>query len=183
MKREMLLVPYDGGWAEQFEEIKAELTAIFGELAVDIQHFGSTAVKGMRAKPIIDVMVIVNDISAVDTLNERMKTAEYVAKGENGIEGRRYFQKFAADGVNHTQHIHCYEKDNPHAADELMFRDYLSENKEAFDAYLKVKTEAAEKFRFSPSEYTDYKTACIKEIMEKAKQFFSNKTKKRSDNA
>jgi GrpB-like predicted nucleotidyltransferase (UPF0157 family) len=172
MKREMKLAPYNEHWSEQFEEIKTELTAIFGDLALDIRHFGSTSIKGMSAKPIIDVMVIVRYISGIDALNERMQAAGYVAKGENGIKGRRYFQKFTVDGVNHAQHIHCYEKDNPHAADELMFRDYLSENQEAFDAYLKVKTEAAEKYRFSPVEYTDYKSACVREIMEKARQYY-----------
>lgn len=172
MKREMKLVPYDENWVEQFEEIKAVLMAVFGDLAVDIRHFGSTSIKGMSAKPIIDVMVIVGDITQVDTLNEQMKAAGYVPKGENGIEGRRYFQKFAEDGVNHAQHIHCYEKDNQHVVDELMFREFLSIDKEAFDFYLETKMEGAKKFRFSPTEYTDYKAACVKEIMEKARRYY-----------
>jgi len=173
MKREMKIVPYDENWINQFTEIKAKLVKIFGDLATDIQHFGSTSIKGMSAKPIIDVMVIVNNITGVDAFNEKMIEAGYVPKGENGVDGRRYFQMFSDDGINHTQHIHCYEKKNQQAMDELMFRDYLRIDKEAFDAYLAVKMEASQKFRFSSVEYTVYKTACINEIMRKAKNYYA----------
>ncbi len=173
MKREMKIVPYDENWINKFNEIKKKLVLIFGDLAKDIQHFGSTSIKGMSAKPIIDVMVIVSNITKVDLLNERMKEAGYVPKGENGVDGRRYFQMFSDDGINHTQHIHCYEKKNQQAADELMFRDYLRIDKEAFDAYLMVKMEASQKFRFSSAEYTDYKTGCVNEIMRRAKQYYA----------
>lgn len=173
MPREMILLPYDTEWINRFKNIKKELSAIFGDLAADIQHFGSTAVIGMSAKPIIDVMVIVTDIQKVDNLNSEMQRAGYVSKGENGISGRRYFQKFHIDAVNHTQHIHCYEKNNQAAINELMFRDYLNINKEAFTAYLNVKMEASKKYRYSPQEYTEFKTNCVNEIMKQAKQYFA----------
>lgn len=172
IKREMNIVVFDENWAAEFEKIKGKLSLIFGDLAESINHFGSTSIKGMSAKPIIDVMVIVSDIQKVDELNEKMQEAGYVAKGENGIAGRRYFQMYAGDGVNHTQHIHCYEKDNPHAVDELMFRDFLRADKKSFDLYLKTKIEGAQKFRFSPLEYTEHKTATINEIMEKARRYY-----------
>ena len=173
MPREMILCPYDPQWPERFEQIKEELLMIFGDLALDIQHFGSTAIVGMDAKPIIDVMVIVSDIAKVDDVNPQMEQAGYRPKGENGMPGRRYFQKFHSDGVNHTRHIHCYERDNPAAIDELMFRDYLHIDAEAFEAYRSVKREASARFRHSPVEYTDFKTDCITGIMKKAKEYYA----------
>ena len=173
MPREMILLPYDPMWPEKFERIRANLLMIFGDLAIDIQHFGSTSIAGMDAKPIIDVMVIVRAIAKVDELNPQMERAGYRPKGENGMPGRRYFQKLHSDGVNHTQHIHCYEKDNPAAIDELMFRDYLRIDPDAFDAYRNVKREASEKYRYSPAAYTDFKTDCVNAIMEKAKKYFA----------
>jgi len=173
MKREMLIVTYDNNWINQFEKIKIELSLIFGNLATDIQHFGSTSIIGMSAKPIIDVMVIVKDVTKVDELVERMKEAGYIPKGEHGISGRRFFKMLADDGVNHTQHIHCYEKDNQHVVDELMFRDYLKIDKESFVCYKTIKMEASQKFRFSPLEYTEYKTNCVNDIMKKAKLHFA----------
>jgi len=174
MKREMKIVRYDENWTNQFNEIKAKLLLIFGDLATDIQHFGSTSIKGMSAKPIIDVMVIVSNIKEVDALNEKMIEAGYIPKGENGIDGRRYFQMLSDDGINHTQHIHCYEKENQQVADELMFRDFLRIDKDAFDAYLAIKIEASQKYRYLPSEYTEYKTDCINKIMKRAKLYYMN---------
>ncbi len=173
MKREMKIVPYNSEWNEQYREIQTFLSKIFKDIVVDIQHFGSTAVEGMPAKPIIDVMVIVTDISKVDAYNAKMIEAGYVPRGENGIVGRRYFQKFATDGINHLEHIHCYESNNPHASDELMFRDYLKINQEAFEKYKTIKLESSEKYRFSPAEYTEYKSQCVNEILEEAKIYYN----------
>ena len=170
MKREMLIVPYNYRWNERYNEIKDFLYTVFEEIVVDIQHFGSTAIEGMPSKPIIDVLVIVSDISKVDNYNEKMINAGYVARGENGISGRRYFQKLASDGVNHLEHIHIYELDNPHVKDELMFRDYLIMNREAFEKYKKAKLELSDKYRFSPSEYTENKSKCVNEILVKARE-------------
>lgn len=69
MQREMILLPYDPEWVKRFKNVKQELSVIFGNLAIDIQHFGSTAIVGMSAKSIIDVMVIVSNILKVDSLN------------------------------------------------------------------------------------------------------------------
>lgn len=173
MKREMIVVPYNNEWNERYKEIHSVLATILSEIVLDIQHFGSTAINGMPSKPIIDVMVIVTDITKVDKYNADMITAGYVPKGENGIIGRRYFQKFASDGINHIEHIHCYESNNPHAVDELMFRDYLRINKEAFELYKQVKIEAAEKYRYSPGEYTDYKAQCVNAILENARKYYN----------
>lgn len=114
MPRDMRVIPYDGQWPIQFEVVKAALSAIFGDPAVDIQHVGFTSIVGMWAKPILDIIVLVTDITAVDGLVDRMEKAGYIFRGgERGMPGRRYFVKLADDGVNHTQHIHCYEKENP----------------------------------------------------------------------
>ena len=173
MKREMIVIPYNCDWNKQYEEIRLLLSRIFESIAVDIQHFGSTAVEGMYAKPIIDVMVIVKDILRVDEYNAKMIDAGYVPKGENGITGRRYFQKLACDGINHTEHIHCYERNNPHVIDELMFRDYLKVNREAFEKYKKIKIEASEKYKHSPVEYTEYKSQCVNEILRQARIYYN----------
>ena len=170
MAREMRVVPYDEHWPAQFQEIRDELAGIFGSLAVAIHHIGSTAVPGMRAKPIIDVLIVVSSVDAVDALNGPMLAAGYLPRGENGIPGRRYFVKLAEDGENHLRHIHCYAPDHPHIATELLFRDTLRADDAAFRDYERVKTEAAEKFRFSPGDYEAYKTLCVENILRNARQ-------------
>ena len=175
MAREIKVLPYNENWVEDYKQIKRLLLDIFGDLVIDIQHFGSTSIKGMSAKPIIDVMIIVNNIQKVDELNYRMIEVGYKPRGENGMPGRRYFQYFHEDGVNHTQHIHVYEKNNSAVIDQLMFRDYLRIDKDAFEQYQQIKINSAELFRHSPSEYTDSKTNCINEIMNKAKNYYKSR--------
>ena len=169
MAREMRVVPYDPRWPEQFAAIRDELSDLFGPLATAIHHIGSTAVPGMRAKPIIDVLVVVSDIEAIDALDGPMRAAGYIPRGENGIPGRRYFVMLAGDGENHLRHIHCYGPNNPHVATELLFRDILRTDRNAFRQYERVKMEAAETFRFSPGEYEAYKAACVEDILRKAR--------------
>jgi GrpB-like predicted nucleotidyltransferase (UPF0157 family) len=175
MAREIIILPYNENWTEHYNQIKNQLINIFGDLVIDIQHIGSTSIRGMSAKPIIDVMIIVNDIQEVDNLSYKMIDVGYKARGENGIPGRRYFQYFHEDDVNHTQHIHIYEKNNAAVIDQLMFRDYLRIDKDAFEQYQQAKIDLAELFRHSPSEYTNAKNNCINEILNKAKSHYKTK--------
>ncbi|BCN32903.1 GrpB family protein [Anaeromicropila herbilytica] len=173
MPRKMLVVPYDNSWDEMYEKEKVLLSSILGNLIIDIQHFGSTAVKGLSAKPIIDIMIVVNDIMQIDVFNSILKQYGYNARGENGIVGRRYFVKLNQDNIDvHTHHLHIYQKGNSHISDELMFRDYLRINNEALKEYERIKKDASVKFRYSPSEYVEAKTDCVTHIMVKAKDYF-----------
>jgi GrpB-like predicted nucleotidyltransferase (UPF0157 family) len=175
MPREMLVVPYNDLWDKMYEKEKILLLSIFGNLIIDIQHFGSTAVKGLCAKPIIDIMIVVNDILQIDVFDSILKQYGYNARGENEIIGRRYFVKSYPDNIDvHTHHLHIYQKGNLHISDELMFRDYLRINNEALKEYERVKKEASIKFRYSPSEYVEAKTHCVTHIMDKAKDYFAN---------
>lgn len=176
MAREMVVVPYDDMWLEIYEKEKDILLDIFGDIIVDIQHFGSTSIKGLSAKPIIDIMIVVDDITQIDNYNHFMENYGYRVRGENGIKGRRYFVKLSSDNSgNHTHHIHIYQKGNPHVSDELMFRDYLRIDNEAFKEYERIKMEASLKFRFSPRKYVDAKYDCIMSIMDKANLYYKNK--------
>lgn len=175
MAREMVVVPYDKTWPEIYEKEKSILLNIFGDIILDIQHFGSTSIEGISAKPIIDIMVVVDDISKVDAYNSLMETSGYSVRGENGIAERRYFVKLNPDqSGNHTHHIHVYQEGNQHVGDELMFRDFLRINNEAFEEYEKVKVEAAIKFRHNPWEYVDAKYECVMGIMERAKRYYAS---------
>ena len=171
-QREMIVVPYDPCWKAQFETIKKHLEKIFRDKNIEIKHFGSTSIEGMSAKPIIDIMILVDDISLIDEYSDELTSQGYHAKGENGIDGRRYFIKYAPNGVDHTEHIHCYNRTNPHVKNELMFCEYLKDNKEAFEEYQAVKLEAMEKYRYSPDKYCEHKSACIDKLLEQAKKHY-----------
>ena len=169
MSREMLVVPYNEVWADLYNAEKEILASVFKERILDIQHFGSTAIKGMSAKPIIDIMIVVDDIDQIDRYDELMERKGYSARGENGIVGRRYYVKLDPDNSgNHTHHIHIYQKGNSHISEELMFRDYLRQDRQSFKEYEQIKLEASLKYRHSPKDYVEAKSDCIMRIMDKS---------------
>lgn len=103
--RKVEVHPYNKKWVKKFEEEKDKLKLIFGTDIIKIYHIGSTAVEWLKAKPIIDIMPVVRDITTIDNYNKEMGRLGYIPKGENGIPGRRYFQK---GGDNRTHHVHMY---------------------------------------------------------------------------
>jgi GrpB-like predicted nucleotidyltransferase (UPF0157 family) len=176
MPREMVVVPYDPDWVEAYRQEKEILTGIFQDSILEIHHFGSTSIPGICAKPIIDVMIVVADIAAVDELNSRMEDAGYSVRGENGIPERRYFVKLKHDGSgNHTHHIHVYQQGNRHIEDELVFPRYLRVNVEARLEYERVKLEASKRHRHSPMSYVEAKYECVMKLTAEAKAYFGTR--------
>lgn len=96
------VVAYDAKWPQLFEEKAKLIKSALGENCIAIHHIGSTAVLGLSAKPIIDILPVVKNILQVDQANFAMEQLGYTAKGEYGIPFRRYFQKGIAIG-----HIMC----------------------------------------------------------------------------
>ncbi len=175
MAREMNVVPYDAHWPLLYENEKNTLKKALDPIVLAIHHFGSTSVVGMAAKPIIDAIVVVDRIESIDTFNEAMANAGYIPRGEQGIAGRRYFVRLKEDGENHAAHVHIYEKENPHIADELMFRDFLRIDRASFLQSEEIKRQASEKYRFSPGGYEDAKHDCVMEIMDRAREYYRAK--------
>ena len=104
MVRRIEVVPYDPDWPNLFK-IEADRTiAVFGPEVMAIHHVGSTAIPNICAKPIIDVLVEVQDIEKIDDFNEEMVRQGHRPQGEFGIPGRRFFIK--GDDATRTHHIH-----------------------------------------------------------------------------
>lgn len=174
--RRMDVVPYDENWTLLFEQEKEILQNIFGDKIIQIEHFGSTSVKGLSAKPIIDIMPLVQNIDEVDKFNEKMRQAGYDVRGEKGMPGRRYFVRFNSDNSgNHTHHIHFYQPDNQAAIDFLLFRDYIRVDEKARQEYGDLKLYLSKKFYKEPLAYTEGKTELVSKIMDKAKKYFEIK--------
>lgn len=87
--REIVVVPYDEKWPEMFEAERFLIQALLGDVAKNVHHIGSTSVPGLSAKPVIDMLLEVSDINQLDKCTPLMVNAGYVARGENGIAGRR----------------------------------------------------------------------------------------------
>ena len=162
--REVRVVPYDPAWPQQFREEAGRLQAVFGRELIYIHHIGSTAVPGLAAKPIIDILPVVRSIDAIDSLNEAMVELGYEPMGEHGLPGRRYFHRlYCHEGVEcHTYHVHVYESGSPMIDRHLAFRDYLRAYPDVASRYAALKQKLAHLFPYDIDSYLDGKNAFVK---------------------
>ena len=164
-KRIVEVVPYDAAWPELFLEEKKRIERIFKDEVLEIHHIGSTAIPGMCAKPTIDILVVVRKIEKVDDFNGPMAGIGYVAKGEYGIPGRRYFYK---GEVRRTHHLHIFQQGSHEIDRHLRFRDFMISHSREASEYARLKRELASRFSTDIDSYCDGKDAFIKGIDAKA---------------
>lgn len=134
---------HNENWARKFEEEAVALRRIFGDNVVRFEHFGSTRVPGLPAKPVIDMMCIVHSLAAIDACNDQMTALGYDVAGEWGIPGRRLFRK---GGDDRTHHIHVYEVGNRQIHRHLVVRDYLRTHPDEVEQYRRFKEALAQQW-------------------------------------
>lgn len=148
--RKVIVLPHDNEWTVLFAEEADKLKSILGEQVDSVHHFGSTSVPGLAAKPIIDILLVVEDITFVDNYNDGLQVIGYTGKGENGIAGRRYFQK---GGDDRTHHLHIYQIGSPEIHRHLVFRDYLRSHPFAVKEYGELKKQLGQQFPYDIDSY------------------------------
>lgn len=120
-----IIRPYDRGWNDAFKAQATVLEACLGESLAALHHIGSTAIPGIMAKPIIDILVEAKSLAAIDARTHAMRDAGYEARGEYGVPERRYFSKPAQSAGALGFHVHGFGQGAPEALRHLRFRDYL----------------------------------------------------------
>ena len=163
------LSPYQTMWAQLFEEEKQRLEEVIGENVLDIQHIGSTAVPGLKAKPILDLGIAVENFEEAFALISPVEQLGYTFRGENGIPRRHYFAKGPPD--KRTHHIHMFEEINAEWGAHLLFRDYLRTHPESVTAYQTLKEDLAERYPQNREAYTDGKHEFIQRLLREARAF------------
>ncbi|GGB54163.1 hypothetical protein GCM10011316_27750 [Roseibium aquae] len=138
MKETVELTEYSREWAQQFEEEAVRVAGVLGGNLTSLHHIGSTAVPGLLAKPIIDLLAEVVSLEACDAATAGMQLLGYEAMGTFGIAERRYFRKFNAER-RRTHHLHVFVAGSDHAIRHLAFRDYLIAHPEKAAEYVALK--------------------------------------------
>ena len=161
--RNIVVVPYDENWKQCFEKIAEEVSMALGELALSIEHVGSTSVPGLAAKPIIDIDVVIEDESKLHAVINALAKIGYNHEGNFGIPGR---EAFGYEGKTHLMEHHLYvcPKDSPELRRHLSFRDYLRKHPEAVQEYSRIKEEAARLFPHDIDGYINHKGTLIEKI-------------------
>lgn len=133
---------------------------------VNCFHIGSTSVPGLKAKPIIDILLVVHNIAGLDHYSAQFETLGYEVMGEFGIIGRRYFRK---GGDDRTHQIHAFQYDNVYEIERhLSFRNYLCQHPNIVQQYGDLKSELAIKFPNDIERYGDGKDEFVKQIEKQA---------------
>ena len=150
----IVIVEYDAAWPDEFERLRARAGAALGEKALAIEHIGSTSVPGLAAKPIVDLVVVV-DSDDVDAAIERLSGLGYVHRGNLGVAGREAFDVPAGERVHH---LYVSPLDSEELRAQLTFRDRLRTDPELAARYETLKRALAVTFRNDRPGYTDAKT-------------------------
>lgn len=161
---------HDPKWQEAFEAESKHVVDALGKNVVDIHHIGNTAIPGIYAKPVIDLLVEVKDIIKVDEQSSAMTLLAYEVMGEFGIPDRRYFRKDNQEGAR-THHIHAFEVGSEQVERHLAFRDYMIAHPENAQRYSELKRKLAREHPTNIDRYMDGKDEFIKEMDKKAAQW------------
>jgi len=158
-----VVLPYDEQWPLDFARIRDELRQALGELALAIEHVGSTSVPGLSAKPIIDIDVVIRDDSLLKAAVSALEKAGYRHEGDLGIPGR---EAFRYEGKDHLRRHHLYvcPRDSRELKRHIAFRDYLRAHPEAVRAYSRVKEEGAALYPQDIEGYIAHKSPFIEDI-------------------
>ncbi|WP_127581929.1 GrpB family protein [Paenibacillus koleovorans] len=167
---EISISEYQVEWPQSYlAEVRLLSNVLQLDRIIDIQHFGSTSVPGLAAKPIIDIMIgfrsmedAIASIPAVESLGY-----EYV-ESLSVPGGRLFLQRNPR-----TRHVHLVEYGTEHWLKPLLLRDYMRLHKEAREQYVELKKRNADQFKHDRAGYTKAKTAFVSGIVDKARQLYT----------
>lgn len=161
-------MPYDPAWPQRFADEARRLRQALGTALLGLEHIGSTAVPGLEAKPIIDILAATDPDADFDTIRRSLDTVGYLYTPKSSAPAR-IFRKGPADMDRlRTHHLHLTEPGGPYWRRILAFRDHLRRHPDDAAAYAELKGELAERFTDDRRSYVAGKHAFVTAIEYKA---------------
>ena len=154
------IVEYNPNWPALYEQERVLVAAALGEIATEVHHVGSTAVPGLSAKPIIDIMVAVTSLTLPEDYDSKLAPLGYEYH-DSEEAGRLFFRK----GTPRTHHVHIVESGSWTLRRHLLFRDYLRAHPQTMQQYVRLKQELAIRFESDRKAYTEAKTEFVESIV------------------
>jgi GrpB-like predicted nucleotidyltransferase (UPF0157 family) len=165
---EELVPDYDPAWRSEFAGLGRELRQALGEVALRIDHIGSTAVPGLPAKPIVDMQISVASLEPVDRYRAAIESCGFEWQADNPELTKRYFREVPP---RKRTHLHVRRSGSFDEQFALLFRDYLRAHRERADAYAAVKRSVAHLLLTDRSAYVDAKGPFIWDVMRHADEW------------
>jgi GrpB-like predicted nucleotidyltransferase (UPF0157 family) len=153
----IVIIDYSPAWPLEFERLRDRAAAAVGDIVIAIEHVGSTAVPGLAAKPVIDLVIVVepDDLQAAI---DRLRAIGYIHQGNLGVEGR---EAFGVPEGEPRHHLYVSPIDSEELRAQVAFRDRLRADPVLANEYEALKRELARRFRNDRVGYTDAKTAFV----------------------
>jgi GrpB-like predicted nucleotidyltransferase (UPF0157 family) len=180
VKEKVAVAPYDPRWRDRFEQERRHLLSCLPrDLVKRIEHFGSTAVPGLSAKPIVDMLVEVTSLAETQQRIAPILEAQgydYFWRPSWGDDVPPFYAWFIKrdENGNRTHHIHMVEADFEHW-DRLLFRDYLIEHPDVAREYSDLKEKLSQDHGEDRVAYTRAKTDFVRAVTARAKQYYKNR--------
>lgn len=156
------VVDYDPQWLALFERLRATIWPAVRDVALGVEHVGSTSVPGLAAKPVIDLSVVVPTEAELAPAIERLATLGYVHRGNLGVEGR---EAFHSPHREPPHHLYLCPRESLGLANHLAVRDYLRAHPDKARAYGELKKRLAGEFPDDIESYVDGKTDLLLDIL------------------
>ncbi len=161
----VVIVKYDQHWVETFRTLRDEIAPFLNGLIVGIEHVGSTAIRGVAAKPIIDMDVIARSREDIPRVIEKLSTLGYRHLGDLGIAGREAFENPKGKP---SHHLYVCNSDSRELRRHLAFRDYLRSHPDDALRYSELKKSLAGRYRDERDAYTEAKKEFVEKILRSA---------------
>jgi GrpB-like predicted nucleotidyltransferase (UPF0157 family)/RimJ/RimL family protein N-acetyltransferase len=165
MTHPVIVIDHDPQWATEFEQLRSVLANALGDVALTIEHVGSTSVPSLAAKPIIDIDVVIGTRDDLPEAIRRLATIGYTHRGDLGVEGR---EAFAANHASPRHNLYVCARDSDELARHLAFRNWLRARPEDRDSYADLKRRLALRFPNDIDGYCDAKRGLIESILTQA---------------
>jgi len=166
-KIKVQLSTYNPNWEQQYAYEKNRIQEALGERIIGIEHIGSTSIKGLDAKPIIDILVGVQKLDEMTDYVEALTLIDYEYVPKPEFADRKFFRKgLWGQG---TCHLHICEFNSGEWIEKILFRDYLRTHPQAANEYALLKKQLATKYQNDRSIYTKEKEPFIRMIIDRAK--------------
>ncbi len=168
MTSEIVVNDYDSNWPDWFETVRRSIWPVIEDIAVRIDHVGSTAVPGLAAKPIIDMDIVVESCDRVRLVIGRLASIGYRWRGDLGVVGREAFEMVPAKSLP-AHHLYLVVENNRAHVDHWLLRDFLRDDVDARERYAALKRQNAELAKGDIDLYVAAKASLVAELLTRAR--------------